>query len=227
MVESVINVMELAHKQIKELRTDLNDAQVYASTGMILMNGHTDQPSEMFSLETFKELIVYANEKNLGRVSFWALNRDRPCGSGVNGWVSGVCSSVAQQPYDFSKILAEFKPSSVPPTPLTPPTPPTPTPTPTIPTPTPPTPTIPTPTPTQSVTPTHVITVTSTEPVITEVNCKIEPENKYFPYKNDCHKYIRCYSKKAHLEICPEGTIYDNKLHICNFPSAVDRPECH
>jgi len=78
------------------------------------MNGHTDQPSEMFGLDTFRKLIDYANEKNLGRVSFWALNRDRPCGSDIKDRVSGVCSSVAQQPYDFSKILAQFKPSSVP-----------------------------------------------------------------------------------------------------------------
>ncbi len=94
MTDRVIHVMELTHKQIKELRKDFNHSQVYASTGMILMNGQTDQPSEMFSLDIFRKLIDYANEKNLGRVSFWALNRDRLCGSDIKGWVSGVCSSV-------------------------------------------------------------------------------------------------------------------------------------
>jgi chitinase len=94
MTDTVINVIELTHKQINELRKDFNDTQVYASTGMILMNGHIDKASEMFSLDNFKKLIDYANEKNLGRVSFWALNRDRPCGSDVKGWVSSVYSSV-------------------------------------------------------------------------------------------------------------------------------------
>ncbi len=42
MTDRVIHVMELTHKQIKELRKDFNDTQVYASTGIILMNGHID-----------------------------------------------------------------------------------------------------------------------------------------------------------------------------------------
>jgi hypothetical protein len=197
---------------------------------MILMNGHIDKASEMFSLDNFKKLIDYANEKNLGRVSFWALNRDRPCGSNIKDRVSGVCSSVAQQPYDYSKILAEFKPSSVALTPSSiPPSTPTSTPPSTPPsthrsTPhstSPPTPTdkpnsnsSPTPT-TQPVT--HAIihsTVIPTEPIVTDVDCTNEPENKFFPYKDDCHKYVRCYNKLAHLATCPVGTIYDNKLHI-------------
>ncbi|CAG2177681.1 unnamed protein product [Oppiella nova] len=98
-VNSVITVMEDVHKQLKQLRPDLNEQQVYASTGLILMNGHTDQPSE--------KLIDYANQKKLGRVSYWALNRDRQC-TGPVGWVNGTCSSVTQQPWDFTKTLANF-----------------------------------------------------------------------------------------------------------------------
>ena len=102
--------MEQAHKQIKQLRPDLNEAQAYAATGLILMNGHTDQPSELYTVNTFKQLINYANQKNLGRVSFWALNRDRSCGNMHVGWVNGACSSVEQQPWEFTKTLASFHP---------------------------------------------------------------------------------------------------------------------
>ena len=100
--------MELAHQQIKKLRTDLNDAQAYAATGLILMNGHTDQPSELYTIETFKKLVDYANQKKLGRVSYWALNRDRSCGNMHVGWVNGACSSVDQQPWQFTKVLSNF-----------------------------------------------------------------------------------------------------------------------
>ncbi|CAG2121548.1 unnamed protein product, partial [Medioppia subpectinata] len=106
-VNSVISVMEQTHKQLKDLRKDLNDQQVYAATGLILMNGHTDQPSELYTIDTFRKLIDYANQKHLGRVSYWALNRDRKCTKPV-GWVDGTCSSLEQQPWDFTKTLANF-----------------------------------------------------------------------------------------------------------------------
>ncbi len=109
MSNDVIRIMELTHQQIKQLRHDLKtEAEVYSTTGLILMNGHTDQPSELYTLDTFKHLVEYAKQHKLGRVSFWALNRDRACTGNV-GWVDGKCSSVAQQPYDFTKIIAGFQ----------------------------------------------------------------------------------------------------------------------
>src|SRR5437868_6545784 len=101
--------MEQAHQQLKQLRTDLTDKQVYAAIGLILMNGHTDQVSELYDFDDFEKLIGYANDKDLGRVSFWSLNRDKPCGNLKVGWVSGVCSSVQQNPYDYSKTLTKFE----------------------------------------------------------------------------------------------------------------------
>ena len=99
--------MDQVHQQLKQLRPDLSEDQVYASTGMILMNGHTDQPSELFTQDTFRQLVDHANSKHFGRVSYWALNRDRQC-TEPTGWVNGACSSVEQQPWEFTKILANF-----------------------------------------------------------------------------------------------------------------------
>ncbi len=100
--------MELAHGQLKTLRPDLSDAGVYAATGLIAMNGHTDQPSELFTVDTFRTLLSYVQAHKLGRFSFWSLNRDRVCTGNV-GWVDGKCSSVSQQPYDFAKIIAQYQ----------------------------------------------------------------------------------------------------------------------
>lgn len=76
MAADVEKVMEMVHEQLKTLRTDLKtDEQVYAATGMILMNGHTDQASELFTLDTFNRLLEYAQTKKLGRLSYWSLNR--------------------------------------------------------------------------------------------------------------------------------------------------------
>ena len=107
MADDVEKVMEDAHAQLVALRPDLSSADVYARTGLTLMNGHTDQPSELFTTDTFTTLLGYATDHHLARLSFWSLNRDRACTGNV-GWVDGKCSSVAQQPYDFARIIARF-----------------------------------------------------------------------------------------------------------------------
>jgi hypothetical protein len=41
------------------------------------MNGHTDQPSELFTTATFNTLLAYAQAKHVGWFSYWAV-RPRP-----------------------------------------------------------------------------------------------------------------------------------------------------
>ncbi|HXM56029.1 MAG TPA: carbohydrate binding domain-containing protein [Candidatus Dormibacteraeota bacterium] len=141
-----VTVAEDVHQQLKTLFPGLSDAQVYGETGLTLMNGHTDQPSELFTQATFQSLEGYAAQHNLALLSFWAENRDRQCNPDTGAWVVGNCSSIAQQPYDFTKIILQFAGGAPPPTPT-----PTPLPTPTpsgTPTPAPtPTPTAPPPPP--------------------------------------------------------------------------------
>jgi hypothetical protein len=102
----VEGVAEDFHSQLVSLTGD-DDATAYAHSGLILMNGHTDQPSELYTVDTFTGLESYAAQHHIGRLSYWALNRDRAC-TGTTGWVEGYCSSVDQQPYDFTKILGQY-----------------------------------------------------------------------------------------------------------------------
>ncbi|MCA1187943.1 MULTISPECIES: chitinase [unclassified Saccharopolyspora] len=108
MANSAISVAEAFHGQLRELHPEYDDAAAYARTGVILMNGHTDQPSELFTPDTFRALLDYANEHQIGRFSYWALNRDRVC-TEEGGWADGKCSSIEQAPYEFTKILAEYQ----------------------------------------------------------------------------------------------------------------------
>lgn len=107
MAADVVKVMDDAHVQLTALLPGLSSDEVYALTGMTLMNGHTDQPSELFTQDTFTTLLGYATDHHLARLAFWSLNRDRVC-TGTTGWVDGKCSSVDQQPYDFARIIARF-----------------------------------------------------------------------------------------------------------------------
>jgi hypothetical protein len=104
----VVRIAELVHGQLRALHPEFDDPTAYAKTGAILMNGHTDQPSELFTLDTFRTVLGYVQQHRLGRFSFWSLNRDRAC-TAPTGWADGKCSSVDQQPYDFTKLIAQYQ----------------------------------------------------------------------------------------------------------------------
>jgi len=112
----------------------------YAHEGFSGMNGRTDT-AEYFYQSDFQTVLSFAQSVGLGRFTFWSVNRDRECDPpDNNGDLSSECSSVTQNPWDFTAYTVAFAESA-------PVTEPTPTPTPTTPT---PTPTSPTPTPTTS-----------------------------------------------------------------------------
>ncbi|NJC73263.1 carbohydrate-binding protein, partial [Planosporangium thailandense] len=108
MASSVESVTDQAAAQLASLY-GWTDATAYAHLGLQLMNGHTDQPSELFTQDTFRTLLAYARDRHVGWLSFWSLNRDRACDPSVpHNWAEGYCSSVDQQPYEFSKIVAAY-----------------------------------------------------------------------------------------------------------------------
>jgi chitodextrinase len=84
-------------------------ATVWSHIGITLMNGHTDQPSELFTQATFTSLLSFAQANHAAWLTFWSLNRDQPCPAGaVEPWAPGTCSNISQSPYDFAKIVAQY-----------------------------------------------------------------------------------------------------------------------
>jgi hypothetical protein len=84
-------------------------ATAWAHLGLQIMNGHTDQPSELFTQDTFNSLLAFAKSNKPAWFSFWAENRDFPCPSGVvEPWAPGTCSNISQNPYDFTKIIVQY-----------------------------------------------------------------------------------------------------------------------
>jgi polygalacturonase len=82
-----------------------SDATAYAHIGLSSMNGRTDDSGERVRLADFKTMLAYAREHHIGRLTFWSVNRDRPCGSGTDG---DACSGVSQQPYDYLKVFTQY-----------------------------------------------------------------------------------------------------------------------
>jgi hypothetical protein len=84
-------------------------ATAWSHLSVQLMNGHTDQPSELYTQQTFTDLLGYVQANHAAAFSYWDVNRDRACDpSVVHNWADGACSSVTQNPYDFTKILTQY-----------------------------------------------------------------------------------------------------------------------
>jgi hypothetical protein len=86
-----------------------DSATAWSHLGLQLMNGHTDQPSELFTQDDFTQLLSFADANHPAWFSFWSENRDFPCPSGVvEPWAPGTCSNITQNPYDFTKIVTQY-----------------------------------------------------------------------------------------------------------------------
>lgn len=81
-----------------------DDATAYAHTGISSMNGRTDT-GEVVDPAAFREIADYANGNGLGRLSFWSVNRDRPC----TGGGPASCGGIDQRPWEFTGILAQAR----------------------------------------------------------------------------------------------------------------------
>ena len=105
-----------------------SSSEAYSHEGFSGMNGRTDS-AEYFFQSDFQTVLDFAESNGMSRFTFWSLNRDRECNPvDNNGSLSSECSSVSQNPYDFTSYTVAFANST---STTTPPTPtPTPTPTP-------------------------------------------------------------------------------------------------
>lgn len=84
-------------------------ATAWSHMSIQLMNGHTDQPSELFTQSTFDDLLGFAQSKHVAEFSYWDVNRDRACDpSTQHAWADGGCSSVTQNPWDFTDIITRY-----------------------------------------------------------------------------------------------------------------------
>jgi hypothetical protein len=85
----------------------LSLATAYERSGISSMNGHTDEASETVTLADWEMILAFAAAHHLGRLSFWSVNRDRPCKS--KPAPEEECSGIEQQPLAFTRLLASYQ----------------------------------------------------------------------------------------------------------------------
>lgn len=97
-----------------------DSATAYSHEGFSGMNGRSDN-AEIFTLADFQTVYDYATSHHLGRFTYWAVNRDRPCTTTTD---NAVCSNVTQNDWDFTKFTTRFAGATPPQTdpPTSPPT---------------------------------------------------------------------------------------------------------
>jgi chitinase len=100
-----------------------SSAQAYAHEGFSGMNGRSDT-GEIFTQSDFQTVLSFAQSSGMSRFTFWSVNRDRECNPpDNNGNTSSECSSVTQNPWDFTAYTVAFASGA----PVTPPSSPPPT----------------------------------------------------------------------------------------------------
>ncbi len=83
-----------------------SDADAYRRIGISSMNGKDDE-GKTINLGDFQEMLAFAKQHHLARFTYWAANRDRPCGGANNDMSS--CSGISQRPWDFTKVIGQYK----------------------------------------------------------------------------------------------------------------------
>jgi chitinase len=104
MGQRAINAATATFNQIKPIFSGKSDAQLWAMIGVTPMIGVNDTTSEVFRQSDAMQLTSFAQQKGLGLLSYWALQRDMPGGSDFNDY-----SLVNTKAYEFYKIMATAK----------------------------------------------------------------------------------------------------------------------
>ena len=112
MGEYAIQAANSLFDQLQTLYADAgipkNEEELWRMIGITPMIGRNDVLTELFYQEDAREVLSFAQEQNIGMLSFWSANRDKQCPEGKLPYVSPTCSSILQEPFEFSHIFLPF-----------------------------------------------------------------------------------------------------------------------
>ena len=103
-----IKVAGSLKNQLQRLYPKLKTARLWAMVGVTPMLGVNDTTSEVFTPNDAGQLVKFAASKHLGMLAFWSVGRDKECPGGAKKWAEATCSSIAQSPFEFSKLFKRF-----------------------------------------------------------------------------------------------------------------------
>ncbi|MCX4748758.1 cellulose binding domain-containing protein [Kitasatospora sp. NBC_01287] len=102
-----IDAATATQAQVKSI-LNLSDSAAWAKVAVTPMIGVNDVSTEVFTVADAQQLAAFASSKHLAWLAMWSATRDQACSGGAKGYADATCSSVAQQPLDFSKALGAY-----------------------------------------------------------------------------------------------------------------------
>jgi hypothetical protein len=100
-----IQAAQSLFNQMKTVFTTLSDTQLWHMVGITPMIGLNDDTNEVFDQAAARQVLAFAQQHDIGRISMWDLNRDQQNASGKLSYVDLESSSILQQPFEFSSIF--------------------------------------------------------------------------------------------------------------------------
>jgi hypothetical protein len=107
MGDYAIEAAQSTARQLRKIGFPLG-SNPYASIGVTPMIGINDTVTERFEPSDAQTLLAWAQRNGLGRIAFWAAQRDKQCPGGVKTSPSDTCSGILQTPGQFSKMLSVY-----------------------------------------------------------------------------------------------------------------------
>ncbi|GAA5163072.1 MULTISPECIES: glycoside hydrolase family 18 protein [Amycolatopsis] len=107
MGQFAIDAATATQAQVKSV-LGLPDADAWHHVAVTPMIGVNDVATEVFTVADAKQLAEFASGKGLAWLAMWSATRDQPCPGGPAGFAQATCSSIAQQPLDFTRAFAAF-----------------------------------------------------------------------------------------------------------------------
>ncbi|MFJ5120541.1 cellulose binding domain-containing protein [Kitasatospora sp. NPDC088548] len=86
----------------------LDDASAWRKVAVTPMIGVNDVASEIFTVADAKQLADFATAKHLAWLAMWSGTRDKACDGGAKAYADASCSSIVQQPLDFTRALGAY-----------------------------------------------------------------------------------------------------------------------
>ena len=102
-----IDAATATQAQVKSV-LGLSDAAAWSKVAVTPMIGVNDVASETFTVADAKQLAAFAATKHLAWLAMWSGTRDKPCDGGAKAYADASCSSIAQQPLDFTKAFGAY-----------------------------------------------------------------------------------------------------------------------
>ncbi|MFD5462711.1 cellulose binding domain-containing protein [Kitasatospora sp. NPDC127059] len=86
----------------------LDDAAAWRKVAVTPMIGVNDVASEVFTVADAKQLADFAAGRHLAWLAMWSGTRDKACEGGAKGFADASCSSIVQQPLEFTRALGSY-----------------------------------------------------------------------------------------------------------------------